>query len=177
MAMFEVHRLAENRWLLQAVFEDAAAAIEDAKTTVARAQTPVTVRVLAVQPRHHRFAEWLIFRESTADQSVAEAVADAAEEHSEPLPVLQRAEAPRPPLPPSPRRLPPAARRMPSPPPLGRPHLIVLIAVLTLGSALGLLAHYGPSSHSVWLFDRPEAMEGHPIRNPLSGEISHGAQP
>jgi len=175
MAMFEVHRLAENRWLLQSIFDDAAAAIADAKALVARTQTPVTVRVLAVQPRHTRFAEWLIFRESTADQAVAEAVADAAEQRSDLPPILQRAEEPPPLLRPAPRRPAPVLRRLPSPPSLGRPHLIVLIAVLLLGTGLALLAHYGPSSREIWVFDRPEAKEGHPIRNTLSGEVSRRA--
>src|SRR5579885_3011036 len=65
MTHFEVHRFADDRWVLDAVFDDRTAAIDDARTMLARARSHMAVRVLKVEERRSGFVEWVIYDRAT----------------------------------------------------------------------------------------------------------------
>lgn len=158
MAHFEVHRLVDERWLLDAVFDDQAQAIEDARSLMARARSLAAVRVLKVEEQQSGFVEWIVYNRDSANERV-------------------RSQRLAPSLMPLRRRVPafggqvggfarrPARRASFSSPALA---LTVLFA---LGGLLVLLAQR-LEPRGVWVFDRPEAQAPHALRNPWTGEVS-----
>lgn len=163
MTHFEVHRFADDRWVLDAVFDDRAAALDDARIMLARARSHLAVRVLKVEERRSGFVEWVIYDRETG--------------HADDRHAWRRAAALR------------AARRLSALPrsiifrardfaggrgTSGHPFPALLTALLVLAGILIMFAHLPRQPHdSTWVFDRPEAQLPHAVRNPLTGEYSH----
>lgn len=66
---FELHKQTRGRWQLDAIFDDKALALEEAKAFLARAREQVAVRVMAVEPRDTEFLEIIVFRGANNDRS------------------------------------------------------------------------------------------------------------
>jgi len=66
---FELHKQTRGRWQLDAIFDDKALALEEAKAFLARAREQVAVRVMAVEPRDNEFLEIIVFRGANNDRS------------------------------------------------------------------------------------------------------------
>jgi hypothetical protein len=153
---FEVHTLADDRWLIDSVFFDKTAAIDDAKLLIERSRAFDAVRVLQVEEAQTGFNEWTVFAASRprrrfgGQSRPADAPKTGAAE-----PVPQAAMAPRP------------RARAPSSLPA-----LLLVSSLALAGILVLFAHRPEQPKWVWVFDRPEAWQHHELRNPWSGEVS-----
>ncbi len=158
MMHYEVHRLIDNRWLLDAVFDDRAKAIEDAKNVVAQARAPLSVRVLRVEEQNSGFAEWVVFNETTAEDIEDTAVRRRRRRVAERLRSFPGSVA--------------AAARSLSSTPEARPSPWVLVGVLALAAALLVFGHRSEPGNGTWVFDRPEAKLPHEVRNPWSGSVS-----
>lgn len=157
MPHFEVHTLADDRWLIDGIFFDKQTAIDDARLLLERTRLLDAVRVLQVEEVDSGFYEWTVY--------VA----------LQPRPRRRRRRPPPPaaaPVVPSPRAAaparPPAPARMPA---NGAPALL-LLGVLALCGFLILFAHRPKQPEWVWVFDRPEAWQPHALRNPWTGEVS-----
>ena len=159
MAHYEVHRLIDNRWLLDAVFDDRAKAIEDAKNIIARARTLLAVRVLRVEEHSSGFSEWVIYNETTAEEVEATAARRRRRHVSERLRSFPGSVA--------------AAARSLSSTPAARPSPWLLLVVLALAGMLLVFSHHPEPGAGTWVFDRPEAKLPHEVRNPLTGAVSH----
>lgn len=159
MTHYEVHRLIDNRWLLDAVFDDRAKAIEDAKNVIARARTLVSVRVLRVEEESAGFSEWVVYNETTAEGVEATATRRRRRHVSERLRSFPGSVA--------------AAARSLSSTSAARPSPWVFVAVLALAGVLFFVSHRSEPAGSNWVFDRPEAKLPHEVRNPLTGAVSH----
>jgi hypothetical protein len=68
MTHFEVHKFTDDRWLLDAVYDDQGTAISDARGLMARARALAAVRVLKVEEHDEGFVEWIVY---TRDPAVA----------------------------------------------------------------------------------------------------------
>jgi hypothetical protein len=153
---FEVLTLADDRWLIDSVFFDKTAAIDDAKLLIERSRAFDAVRVLQVEEAQAGFNEWTVFAASRPHRRFgrqsrpAEAAKGAA---AEPKP--QAGLAPRP------------RARVPS-----RLPALLLVSSLALAGILVLFAHRPAQPKWVWVFDRPEAWQQHELRNPWTGEVS-----
>jgi len=165
MPFYEVHTLAQNRWLIDGLFFDKETAIEDAKLMLSRTQTFEAVRVLQVEERDSGFYEWTIFlatRPRPRRRLDGEPEAEAAA-----LLPLAAAEPP-------PARPAPAFASRPRAPVHAEPSAApaLLVALLALFGFLILFSHRPKQPEPVWLFDRPEAWQPHDLRNPWTGEGS-----
>ncbi|MGO8920495.1 MAG: hypothetical protein ACLQJR_31760, partial [Stellaceae bacterium] len=61
MPHFEVHTLAERRWLIDGIFFDKQTAIDDAKLLLGRTRALDAVRVLQVEEENSGFFEWTVY--------------------------------------------------------------------------------------------------------------------
>jgi hypothetical protein len=145
---FEVHRLLRRRWRLDAIFADRQSAIEDAKRLMQAPRGLEAVRVLRVEERDQGFLEWTVYlagrpRAQRSWRRYGSVVA------ARPAPRRQRARA-------------------------GvSGGSALLLAGLVIGCALLFLSAPRPRpTDAVWVFDRPEAWQPHPLRNPWTGEVS-----
>jgi hypothetical protein len=154
---YEVHTLAEDRWLIDSVFFDKGAAIEDAKLLLERSRAFDAVRVLQVEEQldANGFDEWTIYAAARPRRRFGGGgrlrVATAAD----------AATAPHPTAAPQPR-----TREQ------GRLPALLLVGSLALAGLLILFAHRPEQPKWVWVFDRPEAWQKHELRNPWTGAVS-----
>ncbi len=148
MPHFEVHTLAQNRWLIDGIFFDKQTAIDDAKLLLARTHAFDAVRVLQVEEAESGFFEWAVY------------IGTRPQEHHRGEP--EAAAAPPVPRPAAPLRAPRSS--------LPRTSVLALVTVLAL---CGLMIHFAQRLRHpgwVWVFDRPEASLPHELHNPLTGE-------
>lgn len=155
---FEVHTLAQDRWLIDGIFFDKQTAIDDAKMLLGRTQALDAVRVLQVEEEKSGFYEWTVYaaaRPVPQHRSHAGALPDPFS-----LPTT---------LPP--QRAAAATARRPRARKTSR-HAPVL-ALLTVLVLCGLMIHVvnrERQSNWVWVFDRPEAWQSHPVHSSWTGE-------
>jgi hypothetical protein len=159
MTFYELQRLVDDRWLLEAVFPERAEAIEETRRRIAQARQMLALRVLKVEEQGNGFAEWLIYQQSTAD--LAE-IAAARRRHRR---IVRRLRV-------LPRSVIATARGL-AEASTGRPPLWLVAGLVAASAALILFAQRPPQSRSEWVFDRPEAQMPHTVRNPLTGAVSH----
>ncbi len=176
MRSFEVLQRTGDRWLLAGVFDDAAAAVADAKSLVKRSHVQIEVRVIAVENRASGFIEWTVHQESTftegvvVDEPERQQVAPAAvprepaaaepETHSPST--TRRVQAPR-----GLRRR--VTKRPPQRPLLPARYAAALLVIAIVGGVVAVAMRQPPSA---WVFDTPEAQKPHALRNSWTGEIS-----
>ena len=67
MASYEIRKYVGGRWLLDSVFDDKAAAVDEAKTLMERSRSIPAVRVVAVTDDENGFHERTVFRQSIVD--------------------------------------------------------------------------------------------------------------
>lgn len=151
MTHFEVHRLTDDRWLLDAVYDDRVAAIAEARSLMARARTLAAVRVLKVEEHDAGFVEWTVYARDPAHAPL----------------YTQRLVPPLAPFARRPRRFPRARRRFLRP----ASPTVPLTVLLALGAMLVLIFQW-LEPRDTWLFDRPEARQPHTLINPWTGEAS-----
>lgn len=183
MRTFEVLQRTGDRWLLASVFDKPDLAISDAKTLMDRARTPIAVRVMAVQehPSQPGFIEWCVFRQSTFDEPLSDAIEnEATDAELDPDFDLEAGSTDAPPLDPdaqpsTPRSTPvvaasrPAKRRSVGP---GPRMMAAALILLGLGGVFAMLAHRASAPREIWIFDTPEAQKPHLLRNSMTGEFS-----
>ena len=183
MITFEVHRLVGDRWMLDAVFDDQAAATAAAKSSLASARRPMAVRVLACKedasrPEEVYFIEWVVHREKATEQIQVDYSVERPADPDKPAPPVKPRVKPAPPAQHEPVREPAARqlavasyhRLMERSAIAARPPIGLLVVVLLLGAFFGVLAHRISLSQTGWIFDSPEAHQPHAVRNPLTGE-------
>lgn len=163
MAHYELQKFEENRWVIDAVFNDRATAIDDARALVSRSRGYSAVRVIKVEEQRAGtgFVESVIYNKSAKVPRRYRSRNSAARKT-----MRNWAQAP--------QDLAPASRPgAPARAASGYTPATLLLAALLVGSVLivksGVLSH----PHDAWVFDRPEAQQPNPIRNPWSGEVSH----
>lgn len=153
MTHYEVHRLDDDRWQLDAIFDDRMTAIDEARTQMTRARAVAAVRVLKVEEHEKTFVEWIVYdREANAPRTLSRRFAPPPRE---PRFVRRRVSAGTSPL---------YAAREPS-------SVWALVTLFALGALLVVLAQW-LEPKDVWLFDRDEARAPHALRNPWTGEAS-----
>lgn len=164
MAHYEVQKQAEDRWLIDAVFRDRATAIEDARLLVARSRWHPAVRVLKVEEHKSGFIERIIYnkparipRRRTSTTRRRALRMWALPQPAEPIMENRRDTPARPSARPAPRRAP----------------VSLLLAAALAGAVLILQSGLLNRARDPWLFDRPEAQQPNPVRNPWSGQVSH----
>jgi len=74
MLSFEVRRYTGGRWLLDAVFDDKALAVAEAKALMARNRALSAVRVMAVTEDEDGFREWTIYKQSVMNEDEEQAL-------------------------------------------------------------------------------------------------------
>ena len=74
MLSFEVRRYTGSRWLLDAVFDDKALAVAEAKALMARNRALSAVRVMAVAEDEDGFREWTIYKQSVIEEDEEQAI-------------------------------------------------------------------------------------------------------
>jgi hypothetical protein len=74
MLSFEVRRYTGSRWLLDAVFDDKALAVAEAKALMARNRALSAVRVMAVAEDEDGFREWTIYKQSVINEDEEQAI-------------------------------------------------------------------------------------------------------
>lgn len=156
MLHFEVHTLAQDRWLIDGIFSDKETAVDDAKLLMTRTRAFDAVRVLQVEERPQGFQESTVYVAA----------------RPRPRRLREAGAAPRPAAPPaSVMPLPAAPARANAHPPSAAPALL-LLTVLTLAGLMILFAHRPAQPQWVWVFDRPEAWQAHELHSPWTGEAS-----
>ncbi len=161
MPHFEVHTLAQNRWLIDGIFFDKQTAIDDAKLLLARTQALDAVRVLQVEEEKSGFFEWTVYVATRPhEQRRSETAAAEAPPAAVPLPAVSS----------SPRAL-ASQRRRARKVSNGAP-VLALLTVLALCGLIIQVANRERQSNWVWVFDRPEAWQPHHLRSPWTGETS-----
>ncbi len=158
MTFYELQRLVDDRWLLEAVFPERAEAIDETRRRIAQARHILALRVLRVEEQGNVFAESLIYQQSTAE---ATEVAVARKRHRR---IVRRLRV-------LPRSVMATARGL-AEASTGRPPLWLVAGLVAASAALILFAQRPPHSRSEWVFDRPEAQMPHAVRNPLTGAVS-----
>jgi hypothetical protein len=148
---FEVHTLAEDRWLIDGVFSEKETAIEDAKLLLAHQRALDAVRVLRVEEKREGFIEATIYIGARPRRR-------RRKNRSATLWYLSRAVAPMAPRP-APRSFAPARPRSAAP-------ALLLLTVLSLAGFSVLFAHHSTERNWVWVFDRPEAQQQHDLHSP-----------
>ena len=159
MTFYELQRLVDDRWLLEAVFPERAEAIEETRRRVAQARQMLALRVLRVEEQGNVFAESLIYQQSTVEAAEMAAARRRHRRFARRLRTLPRVMVARA------RHLAEAST--------GRPPLWLMAGLVAASAALILFAQRPPHSQSEWVFDRPEAQLPHSVRNPLTGAVSH----
>lgn len=160
---FEVHTLAEDRWLIDGIFFDRQTAIEDAKLLLGRTQALDAVRVLQVEEEKTGFVESTVYVATRPNEPRrSELAADApAADYPSPRPV------------PAPRDAAPrdaAPRRRQSRKASSHAPVLALLTVLALCGLMIHVANRERQQNWVWVFDRPEAWKAHPLHSPWPGE-------
>lgn len=165
MPHYEVHTLAQDRWLIDGVFFDKTTAIDDAKILLGRTRALDAVRVLQVEERRNGFFEWTVYaaarpRPSPHRRAAPDAPAAAAQPSAvAPLRMI------------APQRAVTRAAASSSYG-SGRGPALLFVSMLALFGLMVLFAHRPHQPKWVWVFDRPEAWQRHDIVNPWSGEVS-----
>jgi hypothetical protein len=159
MTFYELQRLVDDRWLLEAVFPEQAEAVDEVRRRIARARHMLALRVLRVEEQGSIFAESLIYQQSTAEAAETAAARSRHRRIVRRLRTLPRAVVARA------RDLAEASRP--------RPPLWLFAGLVVASAALILFGHRPPHTQSEWVFDRPEAQLPHSVRNPLTGAVSH----
>ena len=159
MTFYELQRLVDDRWLLEAVFPEQAEAVDEVRMRIARARHMLALRVLRVEEQGNIFAESLIYQQSTAE---AAEMAAARSRHRRIVRRLRRL----------PRVVAAKARDL-AKDSRPRPPLWLVAGLVAASAALILFGHRPPHTQSEWVFDRPEAQLPHTVRNPLTGSVSH----
>lgn len=154
MTHYEVHRLDDDRWQLDAVFDDRMTAIEEARNQVTRARAFAAVRILKVEEHEKTFVEWIVYDREAAPRTLSRRFTPLPRDR-EPRLVRRRVSAGAAVL---------YAAREPS-------SVWALVTFLALGALLVVLAQW-LEPKDVWLFDREEARAPHLLRNPWTGEAS-----
>lgn len=155
MTHYEVHRLDDDRWQLDAIFDDRMTAIEEARSQMMRARAITAVRVLKVEEHEKTFVEWIVYdREAKAPRTLSRRLAPLPRDR-EPRFVRRRVGAGAASL--------YAARE--------RSSVWALVMLFALGTLLVVLAQWLEPKEP-WLFDREEARAPHLLRNPWTGEAS-----
>jgi len=155
MTHYEVHRLDDDRWQLDAIFDDRMTAIEEARSQMMRVRAIAAVRVLKVEEHEKTFVEWIVYdREAKAPRALSRRFAPLPRER-EPRFVRRRVSAGAASL--------YAARE--------RSSVWALVTLFALGTLLVVLAQW-LEPKDPWLFDREEARTPHLLRNPWTGEAS-----
>jgi hypothetical protein len=147
---FEVHTLAEDRWLIDGIFSEKETAIEDAKLLLAHQQALDAVRVLRVEEKREGFIEATVYIGARPRRR-------RRKKRSATLWYLSRAVAP------------PTPRPVPRPPAPVRPRsaapALLLLTIFSLAGFSMLLAHHSAERNWVWVFDRPEAQQQHELHS------------
>ena len=158
MTFYELQRLVDDRWLLEAVFPERAEAIEETRRRIANTRHVLALRVLRVEEQGNVFAESLIYQQSTAEAAEMAAARRRRRlvRRLRTLPRLVVATA---------RDLAEVSRP--------RPPLWLLAGLVAASAAFILFAHRPSQTQGDWVFDRPEAQLPHSVRNPLTGAVSH----
>jgi hypothetical protein len=155
MTHYEVHRLENDRWLLDAVFDDQRTAIDDARSQMAGARALAAVRVLRVEEHKENFVEWIVYdRDSAVPRATSQRFAPLPRDR-EPRLLRRRLHAGSAPI---------FAAREPT-------AIWALMTLLLLSGILVALAQW-LEPKDVWLFDREEARAAHTLHNPWTGEAS-----
>jgi hypothetical protein len=155
MTHYELHRLDDDRWQLDAIFDDRMTAIEEGRSQMTRARTVAAVRVLKVEEHEKTFVEWIVYdREANSPRTPSRRFAPLPRDR-EPRFVRRRVSAGMSPL---------YAAREPS-------SIWALVTLFALGALLVVLAQW-LEPKEVWLFDREQAHAPHTLRNPWTGEAS-----
>jgi hypothetical protein len=158
MTHFEVHKFTDDRWLLDAVYDDQGTAIEDARSLMARARALAAVRVLKVEEHDEGFVEWIVY---TRDPTQAQPPINGPRFAPRITPLGRRS-----------RRFRGArglvrsrAWRSSSSP------VLALAVAVALGGLLTIVFQR-LEPREQWLFNRPEAQQPRAIANPWTGETS-----
>jgi hypothetical protein len=159
MPHFEVHTLAQNRWLIDGIFFDKQTAIDDAKLLLGRTQVLDAVRVLQVEEEKSGFFEWTVYV-ATRPHEQRRSEPEAAE--APPAALLPPAASPLPRATASPRR---RGRKASN-----RAQVLALVTVLALCGLMLHVANRERQPNWVWVFDRPEAWHPHELRSPWTGD-------
>jgi hypothetical protein len=155
MTHFEVHRLTDDRWLLDAVYDDRAAAMADARSLMARARTLAAVRVLKVEEHDAGFVEWTVYTRDPAQPPLY------AQRVEQPVLSLGRRAGRF-------RRARGLVRRR-----AWRSASAALpLALLFALAGVLIVVFQWLEPRELWLFDRPEARQPHALTNPWTGETS-----
>jgi hypothetical protein len=155
MTHFEVHRFTDDRWLLDAVYDDQGTAIDDARSLMARSRALAAVRVLKVEEQDEGFVEFIVY---TRDPTQAP---QHGPRFAARVTTLGRRGSPF-------HRARGLARRRALR--SSSPALALALAV-ALGGLLVVLFHQLEPTDP-WLFDRLEAHQPRAIANPWTGQIS-----
>jgi len=155
---YEVHKFTDDRWLLDAIYDDQEAAIEDARSLMARARALAAVRVLKVEEQDAGFVEWIVY---TRDPTQANTSLYGSRFAPRLLPLGRSA-----------RTFHRAAglvrrRAWRS----SSPALALTVAV-ALAALLAVVFHK-LEPRDTWIFSRPEAYQPKAVANPWTGETSH----
>jgi hypothetical protein len=155
MTHFEVHKFTDDRWLLDAVYDDQGTAVSDARNLMARARALAAVRVLKVEEQDEGFVEWIVYtRDPTQAPIYGPRFAPRA------MPLGRRSGRFR------------GARGLVH----GRawrsssPALALALAVALGGLLVVVFQKLEP--RDPWIFNRPEAQQPRTIANPWTGETS-----
>jgi hypothetical protein len=155
MTHFEVHKFTDDRWLLDAVYDDQGTAIGDARGLMARARSLAAVRVLKVEEHDAGFVEWTVYSRDPTQPPMY------AQRFEPPLLSLGR-------RPPRFRN----ARRLVRQRAWRSASTALPLAVLFALAAVLVLVFHWLEPRDLWLFDRPEARQPHALTNPWTGETS-----
>jgi hypothetical protein len=147
---FEVHTLAEDRWLIDGIFSEKETAIEDAKLLLEHQHALDAVRVLRVEEKREGFVEATVYI-GARPRRRRRKKRGVTLWHLSPVVAPPPRPAPPPPAPPRPQSAAPA---------------LLLLTVLALAGASVLFAHHAAERNWVWVFDRPEARQQHELHNP-----------
>jgi hypothetical protein len=155
MTHFEVHKFTDDRWLLDAVYDDQGTAIGDARSLMARARALAAVRVLKVEEHDEGFVEWIVYtRDPTQAPLTAPRLAPRVLPLGRRIGRFRRARV-------LVRR---RAWRSSSP-------ALALALAIALGGLLTIVFQK-LEPRDPWIFNRPEAQQPRAIANPWTGETS-----
>ena len=74
MTSYEIRKYVDGRWLLDSVFDDKAAAVDEAKMLMERSRSVPAIRVVAVMDDTDGFREWTVFKQSIIDEENEQAM-------------------------------------------------------------------------------------------------------